>query len=375
MNRSLVLTIVFLFFSYWVNAVNITGVVKDGQGSVVAGANIVLLKEDGKTLVVAELSDDNGAFTFAQVADGSYFIKALFIGFEDHVSDKITIAGADVNLSSIELISKHHALGEVSVRAQKPFIEVQADKIVVNVENSIVSAGSSVLEVLGRSPGVRVDQSDNISLKGKAGVTIMIDGKITPMSGADLVNVLKSMPASTIDRIELISNPSSRYDAAGTAGIISIRTKKDQRIGLNGSYNVAYGQGVYPKLNTGINLNYRNKKLNVYLNYSYAYRLWFNHLMLNRRFYNSTTNDLLFIYDQDNYAVYDFKNHIASSGLDYSFTKHTTQACLSVRALIISIPKRITHQKRLAPIRKHSSCSIHKAGIRTHSATSLLMPI
>ena len=168
---------------------------------------------------------------------------------------------------------------------------------------------------MARSPGVKVDQNDNISLKGKQGVTIMIDGKITPVSGDDLANILKSMPSSTIDKIELISNPGAKYDAVGTAGIINIKTKKDQKVGWSGSANLTYGQGVYAKYNGSINLNYRNKKFNVFANYSYANRYWFNNLMLNRRFYNAS-GGLEFAYDQDNYSLFDFKNHIASTGVD-----------------------------------------------------------
>jgi hypothetical protein len=305
-------------------AASIKGVMKDKTGAALAGVNVVLLKEDNTTLVKADLANDDGKFVLDGIADGSYFLKATMAGYEVYTSQKIVVEGKDIELPAIELEIKSTTLKEVSVKAQKPFIEVKPDRIVVNVENSIVSTGSSVLEVLGRSPGVKVDQNDNISLKGKPGVTIMIDGKITAVSGDQLANILKSMPASTIDKIELISNPGAKYDAAGTAGIINIKTKKDQRMGWNGTANLTYAQGVYPKYNGSVNLNYRNKKLNLFANYSYAERYWFNHLMLNRRFYSPTTNALQFVYDQDNYSLFNFKNHIASAGADYSVSKNTT---------------------------------------------------
>src|SRR5690606_29604472 len=168
-----------------------------------------------------------------------------------------------------------------------------------------------------------VDNNDNISLKGKQGVMIWMNGKQTPMSGSDLANVLKSMPANSIDRIEIISNPGARYDAAGSAGIINIITKKDQRLGVNGSINLSAGHGVYPKYAAGGSLNYRNKKVNVYVNYNYAYRMWFNHLMLDRRFLD-TNDKLTYRLDQDNYALFDFKNHISVAGIDYTLSSKTT---------------------------------------------------
>ncbi len=211
------------------------------------------------------------------------------------------MADNTISVPDIKLRGNNAQLKEVAVVAQKPFIEVHADKLVVNVENSIVSAGSSVLDVLQRSPGVTVDQNDNISLKGKQGVTVMIDGRIVPVSAADLANMLKSMPSNSVDKIEIISNPSAKYDAAGTAGIINIKTKKDKAMGLNGSINGSYGQGIYPKENAGFNVNYREKKLNVYLNYNASYREGFSHVDWNRQFYtNGIFNGS---YVQDNYSV------------------------------------------------------------------------
>ena len=295
---------------------------KDGRGLV--SANVVLLT-DSNRLVKAGFTDATGAYAIDGISDGAYLLKVTLLGFDSH-SEKVTVQGIS-RLPDIRLEEKSSALAEVSVRAQKPFIEVHADKLVVNVENSIVSAGSSAMEVLQRSPGVNVDNNENISLKGKQGVLVWINGKQSPMHGPDLANFLKSMPANSIEKIELISNPGARYDAAGTAGIINIILKKDQRIGANGSVNVFYGQGVYAKYGGGANLNYRNKKLNVFASYNYANRLWFNHLMLDRRFLDTAkekTDQQLFRYDQDNNALFDFKNHIAHAGIDYNLSSNTT---------------------------------------------------
>src|SRR5205085_1322353 len=150
-------------------------------------------------------------------------------------------------------------------------IQKLTDRIVVNVEGSIISAGSTAFDVLDRSPGVTIDQNDQIALRGKAGVIIMIDGRISPLSGADLTNYLRGLPSNAIERIDIITNPSAKYEAAGNAGIIDIRMKKDQRLGTNGNVTAGYGQGVYFKANAGAALNYRNKKVNVFGNYNYRY--------------------------------------------------------------------------------------------------------
>ncbi|MBC7937695.1 MAG: TonB-dependent receptor [Rhizobacter sp.] len=149
----------------------------------------------------------------------------------------------------------------------------------------------------------------------------MIDGKPSPMSGADLVNYLRGLPSNSIDRIEIITNPSSKYDAAGSSGIIDIRLKKDQRMGMNGTFNAGYGQGVYPKANAGISMNYRDKKFNLFGSYNYGYRKNLNHLYLDRNFYENgvfTGSDL-----KDNFSRAPFSSNTARVGADYYASKKT----------------------------------------------------
>ncbi len=301
----------------------ITGKVQDDQGISLPGAHILLRSAANGTPVKMDITDSNGHFLLEVPANGAYELSVTMTGMQSHIQ-QITPEADTVNIPVITMKPESWTLENVTVRAQKPMIEVQADKIVVNVENSILSAGASALEILGRSPGVRVDQNDQISLKGRPGVTIMIDGRIVPVSGTDLAEILKSMPSASIEKIEIISNPGARYDAAGTAGIINIRTKKDQRMGVNGTANVSYTQGIYPKTAAGGTLSYRNKKVSLYTNYNYSYRYWFNHLMLDRRFYDTATGQQLFRYDQDNSSLFDFSNHTGALGLDYRASKKTT---------------------------------------------------
>ena len=177
------------------------------------------------------------------------------------------------------------------------------------------------MEVLERSPGVNIDQNDVISLRGKQGVIIMIDGKPTAMSGSDLASYLKGLPSSAIERLDIITNPSAKYDAAGNAGIIDIRMKKDQRLGANGTVTAGYGQGIYSKANGGATLNYRNKKVNLFGNYNYAYRVGLNHLLLDRSFFDNgiyNGGDL-----KDNYSRSPFNSHTIRFGADFFLDKKT----------------------------------------------------
>jgi hypothetical protein len=175
----------------------------------------------------------------------------------------------DVDVAIVSLTKVNGGLKDVVVTAQKPIVEVKADKTILNVENTINAVGSDALELLRKSPGVLVDKDENVSLAGKTGVQIYIDGKPSPLTGADLAAYLKSLQSSQIESIELITNPSAKYEAAGNAGIINIRLKKNKAFGTNGSINAGYNIGIYPKYNAGLSFNHRNKKVNIFGNYNY----------------------------------------------------------------------------------------------------------
>lgn len=299
----------------------ISGKAKDAEGNALQGANVILLDADSNRLVKGEITNADGQFVLAEILDGAYMVKISLLGYETYQSGKQVVTSNNTDLGDVLMKRKAGTLKEVSVKGQKPLIEIKADKLVVNVENSIVNAGSSVLEVLSRSPGVRVDQNDNVSLKGRQGVLILIDGKRTAVAGSDLANVLKSMSSSTVDQIEIITNPSAMYDAAGTAGIINIKTKRDKRMGLNGSVNSFYAQGVYAKAGGGFNLNYRNKKWTITTGYNYAYRKGFNHLTLYRSFFANDTFQNA--YDQDNNTIFNVYSHSGNLSVDYALSKRT----------------------------------------------------
>jgi iron complex outermembrane recepter protein len=287
-------------------------------------ATVALRHAKDSSLAKASLPNEKGLFELEQIKTGVYFLSITKVGYQPYRSGLITL-GPDsptVRLPSITLIAVDVLLGEVKVAAKKPFIEQKLDRMIVNVENSIVAAGSTVLNVLERSPGVLVNEESSISLRGKQGVMVMIDGKPTPLGGTDLMNYLKSIPATLVEKIEIITNPSARYDAAGNAGIINIKFKKDQRQGLNGSYTVAYGQGVYHKPTASTNANYRKKKWNLFGNYATSRPHGFTRFFINRRFFN-TSGVTESIFDQTTYIKAQSNNHNLKLGADFYASKKT----------------------------------------------------
>ncbi len=261
--------------------------VVNGQKKPVEGATAELLRAKDSLLIKTALSDAAGLVEFENIPFGNYFILTGMVNHSKEFSASFSLSSENpaVTMDAVLLKPLSKELAAVEVTARKPFIQKLTDRIIVNVDNSIINAGSSAFDVLERSPGVLIDPNDNITMRGRTGVIIMIDGKPSPMTGTDLVNYLRSLPSNAIERIELITNPSSKYDAAGNAGIIDIRMKKDQRFGTNGSVTAGYGQGIYPKANSGINFNHRSKKSNLFGGYNYAYRMNLNHLLLDRNFF------------------------------------------------------------------------------------------
>jgi len=287
-------------------------------------ATVEVINKKDSALVKAAITDRNGIAELENIRFGDYMLRVSVINYVTQYSSPFSLTAEQslVTIPNMVLTAKSGQLSNVTVTARKPFIQKLSDRIVVNVENSIVSAGSSALDVLERSPGVNVSNDDVISLRGRSGVIIMIDGKPTAMSGADLANYLRGLPSAAIERIDIITNPSAKYDAAGNSGIIDIRMKKDQRMGTNGTFTAGYGQGVYPKANAGATFNYRNKKVNVFGSYNYAYRIGLNHLYLDRNFYdeNGVYNggDL-----KDNYNKPEFGSHATRFGADFFPGKKT----------------------------------------------------
>lgn len=301
----------------------LTGIVRDPAGTTVEFATIALHRASDSVVVKTEFSDATGAFRFEQLPAGNYFVSASQVGFERVQTAPFVVSSTDQTLAPIQLKSSAKTqLKEVTVQARKPLFERETDRIVVNVEGSTLSAGATSLEILSRSPGVTVDQNDNLALRGRQGVLVLIDGKRVPMTGAELGEMLRALPANSIEKIELITNPPAKYDAAGSAGIIAIKLKKDGRQGTNGSVNTSYGYGKYGKFTSGLSLNHRHKKLNIFGNYTYSDRNQFSQLMLHRDFFQN--NQFIGSSDQDNLGKTHWVSNTYRAGLDYTLSKRTT---------------------------------------------------
>jgi phage baseplate assembly protein gpV len=207
-------------------AQQITGVLKDQQGKPLEKATVSLLHQKDSSIVKLVTSKDNGNFNFTAVENGNYIVSASYVGYTPVYSASFDVNGGDVKVPDLILVKNTESLGAVTVTAKRPMVEVKADKTILNVEGTINATGTDALGLLRKSPGVMVDKDDNISLAGKNGVRIYIDGKPSPLSGTDLTSYLKSIQSAQIDAIELITNPSAKYDAAGNAGIINIKLKR-----------------------------------------------------------------------------------------------------------------------------------------------------
>jgi ferric enterobactin receptor len=304
------------------NGPNVLGSVHDPAGAVVEFATVALHRATDSTVVKTEFSNASGAYQFAAVPAGRYFVSASLVGFSRSQTGPFAISTFNETLPVLQLKpSGTTQLKEVTVQARKPLFERENDRIVVNVDASPLSAGATSLEILSRSPGVTVDQNDNLALRGKQGVLVLIDGKRVPMSGAELADMLRSLPANSVEKIELITNPPAKYDAAGSAGIIAIKLKKDGRQGTNGSVTASYGYGRYGKLASGLTLNHRHKKLNIFGSYNYNVRNVFTQLTLHRDFYQN--NLFTGSSDQDNAGKTRYITNIYRAGLDYTLSKRT----------------------------------------------------
>jgi hypothetical protein len=300
------------------------GAIKNTDGNAVEAASVTLLTPEKKIAKVA-VSDKKGDFELLNIKPGSYIITISAVGYKPYASKEVLVAAGTTDLPievpAMALAEKE--LSDVTVTGRKQIVETKIDRMVVNVDAMISNAGSTVLEVLEKSPGILVDRDGNISLKGKQGVMVLIDGRPSYLSGADLANVLRNMPSNQIDQIEIMTQPPAKYDASGNAGLINIKTKKNKANGFNGSVSLSYIQGVYPKSPNSINLNWRRNKVNMFMNYGYSYWEGFNELSIARKFGNGN-GGVSSVFDQVSDGKSYGRNHNFKVGMDYNATAKTT---------------------------------------------------
>jgi len=278
---------------------------------------VALMRSADSTLAKAVVTSDNGAFVFNGLNVGKYYITASYIGFKNFKSNAIQLEDKNIELAPFVFEKQTAELAEVTMVAQKQLVEVLADKTVFNVQGTLNATGTNGFELLRKAPGVVVDNNDNLIVEGKNGVQIFIDGKLSVLTGQDLANYLKTVQSADIEAIEIITQPSSKYDAAGTAGIINIKFKRNKNLGTNGSVGVGYAYGKYSKYNSSLSLNNRSKHFNVFTNYSNRAGKSWNYMNLNR-----TQQNTLYALHSDN--VNDDQNHNLKAGLDFFASRKST---------------------------------------------------
>lgn len=328
MRRSLLLagTMIAFCLGAWAQTGRIAGLVLGEGGQPLENATVSLMGATDTVVLKFAMAGKGGAFAFEQLRYGSYRVSISAMGYQSRRSNVIELTeeepSADVGRLILSL-GKSAQLEGVTVTAKRPLFEVKPDKTIVNVEAAVSNAGATALEVLEKSPGVIVDRDGNISLKGKAGVTVMIDGKPSYLTGPELTNLLQGMAANQIDQIELMSNPPARFDAAGNAGVINIKTKKGKQRGFNGNLSLGYGQGVYSKTTHSLALNYRNNKFNAFMNYAMNANQGYGDLVIDRTYYDPMGNITGYVFQPTFLRSKPFNNNM-KLGFDYMLTAKTT---------------------------------------------------
>ncbi|HET7119509.1 MAG TPA: TonB-dependent receptor [Hanamia sp.] len=308
------------------NTGKISGQIINNNQAPAAFATVTLLKASDSTLVKGAISDTSGKYHFEKIPFGNYIIEVSLTGINKVYTQPFSLIQTqdEITIPAITLGSNTEVLKSVQVKAIKPFIQHKPGQTIVNVENSPVSAGNSVMEVLQKSPGIFVDQDGNISMNGKSGVNVMFNGQPTHVSASQLATMLKAMPASSVSQIELMTQPPSKYSAEGTAGLINIVLKKNTNMGFNGNLTAGAGYGQYPKYNAGGSINYKNKHFSLYSNYNFAHTNNKFEMDIDRYFYEPDSKIIQTQMKQASIMKSINNNNTAQLGMDFYLTPKQT---------------------------------------------------
>ena len=315
-------TILILFFvtaQGFAQDVSIRGKVKErGSEKTLEFANVALLSISDSSVVGGGMTGLDGSFDFI-TQPGKYILRIGFIGYESYFRNLDLGERRNVNLGTIALALDAANLEEVVVEGVTSIFESDIDKRRYDVENSVVAEGATASELLETLPSIQMDDEGGITMRGSGEILIYINGRPSNLSGDDAESILSQFPANSIKSVELITNPSSRYDAAGVGGIINIILKKNEKTGFNGQANVSVG--TRDKYNAGVNLNYGAGKVNYYASYNYQNRRLFRESDVFRE--NRVGNSSPFL-DQDSYGERIDITHLIRGGFDYNITESQT---------------------------------------------------
>lgn len=307
------------------NGITLTGKIADIKNNDIAGATLRLIAVKDSLLVKHAVTNADGTFNIVGLRQGKYLLAITALGMIQKQMLPVTIDGEKKTVALPLIILQpagENNLATVVVKAKRPLLEQEIDKTVVNVDAMISSATSNTLEVLQNTPGVTVNSNGDISLNGRGGVLVLIDGRSTYMSAQDLAAYLKSLPGAILDKIELMDNPPARYDAAGNA-IINIKLKKNRAGGFTGGLSAGYTQGRYARHNDAVNLNYNYKKINLFANVGYNNEKNYTADDYNRMFYDAANNITSSMHLLNN-QLYSTNGININTGIDYAATGNTT---------------------------------------------------
>lgn len=268
MKKQLLALILLCFNAITAQERSLSGSIQSKKDNNISNVSVLLFQAEQNTLQKTSLTDKTGSFSFLNIPNGNYYIQIAVPGFEEYKSETIIKNTTTIAIPPITLKETTNELAEVVVKSKKPIVQVLADKTVFNVQNTLNATGITGFELLRKAPGIIIDNNDNIIVEGKTGVLIYIDGKQSYLTGSELINFLKTLQSNDIDSIEIITQPSSKYDAAGNAGILNIKLKKNKKFGTNGNASSGLNVGRYLTSVNSLSLNSRDKKSNIYGNYS-----------------------------------------------------------------------------------------------------------
>jgi len=325
----------------------LTGKVVDVQNNeTIPFASAIIIDRKTKATIKTGQTDINGNLIITGIPDGVFTVRISYVGYQTLVRDSISFKKSpQLALGTIKMkASKGNVLSEVNIVAKKVPIQLGIDKKVFSVDQSLVSEGGSATDLLTNVPSIQIDVDGNVSLRGSAGVRVLIDGKPSLIAGGDIASILQSIPASSIESVEVITNPSSKYDAEGNSGVINIVLKRNTKLGLNG--NVAVTAGNRDNYNGNTSLSFQNKNINIYGNYSYRRG---NRVGAG---YNNITYlqpDTLASADQLTDSRNTDKSHNVKAGIDYYLT---TKDILSFSG---SFNSRINDRNEIININKYAA--------------------
>jgi iron complex outermembrane recepter protein len=334
---------VFIFLTLlntalFINAQNtkskINGIILGPDNEPALFSTIVLLNSDS-VFLKGTLSQQDGSFQLEDISQGTYLIMVRNVEFETWYSQPLPLRqNENFKLEPVILRTRINVMDEVEITGRKALVEVHPDKMVFNVTGSVNASGNNALELLSKAPGVFVDMDKNVVLQGKSGVLIYINGRPSRLSGSDLTNMLEGLRSDNIDAVEIITNPSAKYDAEGSAGIINLVMKKNQSVGMNGNLITGFSKGKYGRANIGSALNYSGEKI-----------AWFTNANLSEDNFQQDFEEITIMSDYNLDMISGSRNNRKglnfSGGVDYNLSSDQSLS-FDARALLYNRDNRLT---------------------------------